>query len=113
MGIADGIAVLRPGCSLGSRCCRTTLACILCASPSSEISMTTAAAYIFAVLAISVASFQVALAGGMPWGRLTWGGKFSGTLPGYMRAFAVISAALLLAFTLVVVVRAGVVFPEW
>lgn len=72
-----------------------------------------AAAQVFIVLVGVVVAFQVTLAGGMPWGHLTWGGKFAGRLPGYMRAVALLSAVLLLVFALVVGVRAGFLFPEW
>jgi hypothetical protein len=76
--------------------------------------MTTAvAAYVFTALVVVVAAFQVALAMGMPWGELTWGGRFPGRLPGYMRGGAVASAALLLGSALVVGARAGVFLPQW
>jgi hypothetical protein len=58
------------------------------------------------------ASFQIALAWGAPWGRLTWGGKFTGRLPGHMRLVAVLSMILLLAFAVIVAVRAGLVWPH-
>jgi hypothetical protein len=71
------------------------------------------AAHVFTALAVLGAVFQAALAVGMPWGRLTWGGKFTGQLPGYMRVVAVVSMALLLAFAVVVAVCAGVLWPSW
>jgi hypothetical protein len=71
------------------------------------------AASVFAVLALLVAAFQLALAAGMPWGKLTWGGKFPGTLPVYMRAVAVTSAVLAVAFGLTVAIRAGILLREW
>jgi hypothetical protein len=70
-------------------------------------------ALVFGALALLAAGFQLALALGMPWGTLTWGGRFPGRLPGYMRGVAVISAALLATFALVVAVRAGLLLPEW
>lgn len=75
--------------------------------------MTVFAAHVFAVLAVLVAAFQVALAAGAPWGRLTWGGKFAGQLPGYMRGVAVVSMALVMLFAGIVLVRAGVIWPSW
>ncbi len=71
------------------------------------------AAFLFAALAMVVAAFQAALALGAPWGRLTWGGKYPGRLPPSMRAAAVLSMALTLAFALIVAVRAGVLWPGW
>jgi hypothetical protein len=73
----------------------------------------TVAAHAFAALAVLAAAFHVALAAGAPWGRLTWGGRFPGRLPGSMRGVAVLSAALLVAFALAVAVRAGVLWPSW
>jgi hypothetical protein len=71
------------------------------------------AAYAFAMLALVGAIFQAALAGGAPWGSLTWGGRFPGRLPPHMRRIAVVSALLLPMFGLVVAVRAGVLLPGW
>ena len=75
--------------------------------------MVVVAAGIFLTLTAIVAVFQLALAAGMPWGHLTWGGRFPGRLPAGMRAAAVLSAALLVGFATVVCARAGVAFPEW
>jgi hypothetical protein len=60
-----------------------------------------------------VTAFQIALVLGAPWGDLTWGGKFSGQLPGTMRGAAMFSATLLLCFVVIVETRAGVLFPAW
>ena len=65
------------------------------------------------MLALIVAVFQLALALGMPWGKLTWGGKFPGALPTHMRAVALISFVLLVAFCVIVSTRAGVLLSEW
>jgi hypothetical protein len=54
------------------------------------------AAHIFTVLIMIVVAFQIALAAGLPWGHLIWGGKFPGRLPVRMRGVAVFSAMLLL-----------------
>ena len=70
------------------------------------------AAYVFTVFALCAAGFQIALAWGAPWGRLTWGGRFPGRLPGHMRLVAVLSMILLLSFAVIVAVRAGVVWPH-
>lgn len=71
------------------------------------------AALAFLALALVVLVFQLAVAAGMPWGELTWGGKFTGKLPGYMRVVAFTSAMLLVAFGLIVSIRAGILFPDW
>jgi hypothetical protein len=71
------------------------------------------AARVFALLAAVVAAFHIALAGGMPWGHLTWGGRFPGRLPNAMRVVAAASAVLIFVFALVVTIRAGIIFPEW
>jgi hypothetical protein len=79
-----------------------------------KILMTTEiAAHIFTILVAIVITFQIALAAGVPWGHLTWGGRFPGQLPKPMRGVAIFSAVLLALFALVVEVRAGVLFPEW
>ena len=71
------------------------------------------AAYVFAVLTGAAILFQLALAAGMPWGKLAWGGKFQGQLPIYMRVASVASALLLLGFGMVVSARAGVALADW
>lgn len=68
-------------------------------------------ANIFTVLAGATILFQLALAGGAPWGALTQGGRFSGALPTDARLIALISAALLLAFIHVVRARAHATRP--
>ena len=57
--------------------------------------------------------FQLALAAGMPWGNLAWGGKFPGELPVYMRAASIASALLLLGFGMVVLARSGIALSHW
>jgi hypothetical protein len=75
--------------------------------------MRDAAALAFAVLAAMVVLFQVTLAAGMPWGHLTLGGRFSGRLPWRIRPVAALSAILLAAFAVIVLVRAGLMLPAW
>jgi hypothetical protein len=70
------------------------------------------AAHIFTLLVAIVVAFQIALAVGVPWGHLTWGGKFLGRLPIRMRGVAIFSALLLAAFAVIVEARAGVLFPD-
>ena len=69
----------------------------------------TKAALTFNLLAVLVIIFQLALALGMPWGELTWGGSFPGALPPYMRGVCVVSAIVLMAFSWVVSARAGLI----
>ena len=71
------------------------------------------AAYVFAVLVGAAVLFQLALAAGMPWGNLAWGGKFPGELPVYMRAASIASALLLLGFGMVVSARSGIALSHW
>ena len=75
--------------------------------------MAGAAAPVFIVLTAIVVVFQLALAFGAPWGRLSWGGRFPGTLPTSMRALALFSVVLLLGFAVVVAVRAGLLAASW
>jgi hypothetical protein len=71
------------------------------------------AAHIFSILSVIVIAFQIALAVGVPWGQLTWGGKFPGRLPARMRGVAIFSAILLAVFAVVVETRAGMMLPAW
>ncbi|MCX6139655.1 MAG: hypothetical protein NTX15_02300 [Candidatus Kapabacteria bacterium] len=71
------------------------------------------AAFVYTVLTIGVIAFQIALVCGAPWGHLTLGGKFTGALPTKVRAVPVVSAILLAVFTIIVLVRAGLIFPEY
>jgi hypothetical protein len=70
-------------------------------------------AHFFTTLTAIVIVFQIALAASVPWGHLTWGGRFPGQLPVPMRGVAIFSAVLLAAFALIVETRAGVLFPAW
>ena len=71
------------------------------------------AANTYIALSAVVIGFQLALAAGAPWGELTMGGAFPGQLPPPMRAAAVGSAVLMLAFAAVVAARAGLALPRW
>ncbi len=59
-------------------------------------------ARIFVALAGLTTAFQLALVAGAPWGALTQGGRFPGTLPVGARALAALSAVLLVAFSVIV-----------
>lgn len=63
-----------------------------------------AAARLFTLLTAGAVMFQLALAGGAPWGSYAWGGRYPGVLPPPMRA-ASIGSALLLALLIGVVRR--------
>ena len=71
------------------------------------------AARIFATFIVVAILFEIALAAGVPWGEFAWGGKFPGVLPIDMRVASVVQAFLLLALLLVVLTRAGLIFPVW
>ena len=71
------------------------------------------AARIFALLILAVILFQMALAAGMPWGAIAWGGAYPGQLPANMRFASILSALLLLVIALVVLTRAGLVLHKW
>lgn len=75
--------------------------------------MNATAASIFLTLVSAASVFHLALAAGMPWGKLAWGGKFPGQLPVSMRFASVASALLLLGFGMLVCARAGIGFADW
>jgi hypothetical protein len=71
------------------------------------------AARIYALFILAVISFELALAAGMPWGEIAWGGTYHGQLPVDMRLASAFSALLLFAMALVVLTRAGLVLHKW
>jgi len=73
--------------------------------------ITTLAAYLFVLLTLGTALFQCALVFGAPWGELTLGGRTPGVLPTRLRAVALLSLLLLLAFAAIVAARAALVLP--
>jgi hypothetical protein len=60
-----------------------------------------------------VIAFQMALALGAPWGAYAMGGSSPGRFPPRLRVAAVVQAVLIAGAVLVVLVRAGLAFPEW
>jgi hypothetical protein len=72
-----------------------------------------AAAVLHAAASAGVVAFQLALAAGAPWGAYAMGGMFPGRLPPSLRVAAFAQAALIAAMALVVLSRAGLVFPGW
>jgi hypothetical protein len=71
------------------------------------------AAFLYAIITLAIVAFQIALAAGAPWGAYAMGGAYPGQFPPAMRVAAVIQAALLVVFALVVLARAGIIFPAW
>jgi hypothetical protein len=70
------------------------------------------AARLHAIVSAGVIVFQLALAGGAPWGSYAMGGAYPGQFPPPLRIAAVIQAALIAALTLVVQARAGLGFAR-
>ncbi|TXN27756.1 hypothetical protein [Lacisediminihabitans profunda] len=68
--------------------------------------ITRTAAGAAAVGLAGTALFQVALAGGVPWGAAAWGGLYE-QLPAQLRVSSAISAVVLLAAAVLVLRRAG------
>ena len=66
----------------------------------------------FAVMAVGVSAFQVALALGAPWGEYAMGGVFPGRYPPPMRVAAVVQAVLIGLLALAVLSAAGLVLPD-
>jgi hypothetical protein len=73
----------------------------------------TLAARIHATLTAVVCAFQLALAVGLPWGKLAMGGQFPGQLPPAMRVAAIAQLLILALLSLVVLTRAGLVLEKW
>jgi len=71
------------------------------------------AAYTFSAMALLAVAFHMALALGVPWAELSWGGNYSGRLPGPMRVASVASAGILIVLALVVLIRADILLPRW
>lgn len=73
----------------------------------------TLSASIFAALTAITILFQLGLALGMPWAQLAWGGKYTGVLPKNMRMASLFAIGLLLLFATIVLIRAGLIWPDW
>jgi hypothetical protein len=73
--------------------------------------MLTGAAMLYALLALVVVAFQIALALGAPWGHLAMGGRFPGRFPPPMRLAALVQGALIGLFALIMLGRAGLISP--
>jgi len=68
--------------------------------------MTPYAALVFALAAIAVGAFQLALILGAPWGEFTLGGRWHGPLPTKVRLLPLLSLILLGSFAAVILARA-------
>ena len=71
------------------------------------------AAKIYGFFLVIVALFQLALAAGLPWGKLAMGGKFPGRYPKIMRFVCLIQIFILIILGTIVFTRAGIILPEW
>lgn len=72
--------------------------------------MTIFAAYCFVTITVALAVFQLALALGAPLGHFAWGGQHR-VLPKNLRYGSLISIGLYAVFSLIVLMRAGLVTP--
>ena len=70
------------------------------------------AAWMVAGLLGVVALFQIALAAGAPWGELAMGGRYPGRFPAPMRIAALAQTGVYAAMAVVLLIRAGVIWPE-
>lgn len=71
------------------------------------------AAKIYGAFLLIVILFQLALAFGLPWGKLSMGGKYPGRYPAHMRVVSLLMIALLSLWGAIVFIRAGMIFPGW
>jgi hypothetical protein len=72
-----------------------------------------AAAFIFTLCAVAIASVHIALAAGAPWGDFAMGGKFPGKFPPFLRGLAIVQTALVIFFAGIVLVRAELILPQY
>lgn len=77
------------------------------------MSAVSVAGFVFAVVTVGAAAFQVALALGAPWGAYAMGGKYPGRFPAPMRVAAVVQALILGGLAVVVLARAGLMLAAW
>ena len=77
------------------------------------MSISKAAAILYAIISVGVVAFQIALAAGAPWGSYAMGGAYPGQFPPALRIAALVQAALLAGFAAVVLARAALILPGW
>lgn len=70
--------------------------------------MTTIAALAFAAVAVVAVAFQLALAGGAPWGEYAMGGRYPGRFPGLMRVAALVQGGVIAVLAVIVLTRGAV-----
>lgn len=69
-------------------------------------------AAIDAAIFLGIATFQIMLATGKPWGEYAWGGRHPGTLPTNLRRSSAISAVALAAAGLVILIEGELLLPD-
>jgi hypothetical protein len=74
--------------------------------------VTNIAALVFAIAAIGVVAFQLALALGAPWGRYAMGGAIPGRFPPPLRVAAAVQAVVIALLAVAVLSAAGLALPE-
>jgi len=70
------------------------------------------AALVFAMFALGVIAFQLALALGAPWGAYAMGGSFLGRFPTPLRIAAVVQAVIIGFIALAVLSAGGLAVPD-
>ncbi len=73
---------------------------------------TALSALVFAVVALGVIGFQLALALGAPWGAYAMGGSFPGRFPTPLRIAAVVQAVVIGFLALAVLSAGGLAIPN-
>jgi len=76
------------------------------------VTLVASAAVVAAVLLTAVAVFQAALALGAPFGAYAWGGTNPGVLPQRLRIGSALSAPILLAMAVMILIGGGVVLSD-
>ncbi|GHA10212.1 hypothetical protein GCM10007989_00400 [Devosia pacifica] len=75
--------------------------------------MTLLAAVVASLIFVLLAAFQAALALGAPLGRFAWGGQAGDVLPPRLQVASAASVPVLLAMSVIVLIRAGVLYSMW
>src|SRR5512133_922185 len=78
-----------------------------------SMSISRAAALLYAVICAGVVAFEIALAAGAPWGAYAMGGAAPGQFPPALRIGAIIQAVLLAGMAVVILARAELILPGW
>jgi cytochrome bd-type quinol oxidase subunit 2 len=76
-----------------------------------QVDLSQLAAVVFALVAVGVMAFQLAMALGAPWGAYAMGGAFPGRFPPALRAAAVVQAALIGGLAAIVLSTADLAWP--